>query len=133
MALVLIVDDEANVRRMVGALLAGEGFDVRDAGDGASGVARAEEAEPDVVLLAGKGHEPYQEVAGERRPDAHEEQEGHAHRHGHHVEVGLPHRELGPLDGLGDQRKGRSDQHIEGESHKKQVVHQKSLSFLQEI
>ena len=48
---VLIVDDEANVRRMVGALLAGEGFDVRDAGDGASGVAKADESEPDVVLL----------------------------------------------------------------------------------
>jgi two-component system nitrogen regulation response regulator NtrX len=48
---VLIVDDEANVRRMVGALLSAEGYDVRDAGDGASGVARAEEAEPDLVLL----------------------------------------------------------------------------------
>ncbi|MDQ8164321.1 MAG: sigma-54 dependent transcriptional regulator [Gemmatimonadota bacterium] len=48
---VLIVDDEANVRRMVGALLAGEGFEVRDAGDGATGVVRAEESEPDLVLL----------------------------------------------------------------------------------
>src|SRR5262245_26996100 len=48
---VLIVDDEANVRRMVGALLSSEGFDVRDAGDGASGVTRAEESEPDLVLL----------------------------------------------------------------------------------
>ncbi len=48
---VLIVDDEANVRRMVGALLAAEGYDVRDAGDGATGVTRAEEAEPDLVLL----------------------------------------------------------------------------------
>ncbi|MEA3244892.1 MAG: sigma-54 dependent transcriptional regulator [Gemmatimonadota bacterium] len=48
---VLIVDDETNVRRMVGALLASEGYDVRDAGDGAKGVAAAEEAEPDLVLL----------------------------------------------------------------------------------
>src|SRR5439155_14973493 len=48
---VLIVDDEPNIRRMVGALLAGEGYEVRDAADGASGVARAVEAEPDVVLL----------------------------------------------------------------------------------
>jgi two-component system nitrogen regulation response regulator NtrX len=48
---VLIVDDEANVRRMVGALLASEGYEVRDAGDGASGVTRAEESEPDLVLL----------------------------------------------------------------------------------
>ncbi|GDX86771.1 sigma-54-dependent Fis family transcriptional regulator [Gemmatimonadota bacterium] len=48
---VLIVDDEANVRRMVGALLTAEGYEVRDAGDGASGVTRAEESEPDLVLL----------------------------------------------------------------------------------
>jgi two-component system nitrogen regulation response regulator NtrX len=48
---VLIVDDEANVRRMVGALLTSEGFEVRDAGDGATGVMRAEDAEPDLVLL----------------------------------------------------------------------------------
>ena len=48
---VLIVDDEANVRRMVGALLTAEGFEVRDAGDGTAGVARAEESEPDLVLL----------------------------------------------------------------------------------
>jgi DNA-binding NtrC family response regulator len=36
---------------MVGALLSSEGFEVRDAGDGASGVTRAEESEPDLVLL----------------------------------------------------------------------------------
>ncbi len=48
---VLIVDDEPNIRRMVGALLTSEGFEVRDAADGASGVARAAEMCPDVVLL----------------------------------------------------------------------------------
>jgi two-component system nitrogen regulation response regulator NtrX len=48
---VLIIDDEANIRRMVGALLAAEGYEVRDAQDGASGLARAMEAEPDVLLL----------------------------------------------------------------------------------
>jgi two-component system nitrogen regulation response regulator NtrX len=48
---VLIVDDEPNIRRMVGALLAAEGYDVRDAPDGASGLARAQESEPDVLLL----------------------------------------------------------------------------------
>ena len=48
---VLIIDDEPNIRRMVGALLAAEGFEVRDAADGAGGVARAEELEPDLVLL----------------------------------------------------------------------------------
>ena len=51
MPTVLIVDDEPNIRRMVGALLRGEEYEVRDAPDGASGVARAMEQEPDVVLL----------------------------------------------------------------------------------
>jgi two-component system, NtrC family, nitrogen regulation response regulator NtrX len=48
---VLIVDDEPNIRRMVGALLGAEGYEVRDAPDGPAGIARAEESEPDVVLL----------------------------------------------------------------------------------
>jgi DNA-binding NtrC family response regulator len=48
---VLIIDDEPNIRRMVGALLAGEGYEVRDAQDGAAGIARALEAEPDALLL----------------------------------------------------------------------------------
>ena len=48
---VLIIDDEPNIRRMVGALLESEGFEVRDASDGQSGLARAMEWEPDLVLL----------------------------------------------------------------------------------
>jgi two-component system nitrogen regulation response regulator NtrX len=48
---VLIVDDEPNIRRMVGALLAAEGYEVRDAPDGASALSRAVESEPDVLLL----------------------------------------------------------------------------------
>ena len=48
---VLIIDDEPNIRRMVGALLAAEGYEVRDAPDGPQGVARALEVEPDIVLL----------------------------------------------------------------------------------
>ena len=48
---VLIIDDEPNIRRMVGALLSSEGFEVREAADGASGVTRADELEPDLVLL----------------------------------------------------------------------------------
>src|SRR5512135_393573 len=48
---VLIVDDEPNIRRMVGALLAAEGYEVRDAPDGASALTRAVESEPDVLLL----------------------------------------------------------------------------------
>jgi two-component system nitrogen regulation response regulator NtrX len=51
MPTVLIIDDEPNIRRMVGALLGAEGYDVRDASDGKSGAARATESEPDVVLL----------------------------------------------------------------------------------
>lgn len=48
---VLIVDDEPNIRRMVGALLGAEGYEVRDAQDGATGLQRALENEPDVLLL----------------------------------------------------------------------------------
>ncbi len=48
---VLIIDDEPNIRRMVGALLEAEGFEVRDAADGQVGLARALEWEPDLVLL----------------------------------------------------------------------------------
>ena len=51
MPIVLIADDEPNIRRMVGALLGSEGYDVREAPEGAQGVTRAIEGEPDVVLL----------------------------------------------------------------------------------
>ncbi len=51
MSTVLIIDDEPNIRRMVGALLTAEGFEVRDAADGATGIAQAMEFEPDAVLL----------------------------------------------------------------------------------
>jgi two-component system nitrogen regulation response regulator NtrX len=48
---VLIVDDEPNIRRMVGALLRAEGWTVRDAASGAAGLASAEGDEPDVALV----------------------------------------------------------------------------------
>lgn len=48
---VLIVDDEPNIRRMVGALLSAEGYDVRDAADGATGLALTDASEPDVALV----------------------------------------------------------------------------------
>lgn len=48
---VLIVDDEPNIRRMVGALLSSEGYDVRDAADGVTGLALAESADSDVALI----------------------------------------------------------------------------------
>ena len=51
MASVLIVDDEPNIRRMLAALLVGEGYEVRDAPDGVSGIAAAAEVLPDAVLL----------------------------------------------------------------------------------
>jgi two-component system nitrogen regulation response regulator NtrX len=48
---VLLIDDEPNIRRMVGALLAAEGYEVREAADGRSGLAAAGEMEPDVALI----------------------------------------------------------------------------------
>ena len=48
---VLIIDDEPNIRRMVSALLSAEGYEVRDAPDGATGFAQALETEPDILLL----------------------------------------------------------------------------------
>ncbi|HEX6966048.1 MAG TPA: sigma-54 dependent transcriptional regulator [Gemmatimonadaceae bacterium] len=51
MSAILIVDDEPNIRRMVGALLTAEGFAVSEAADGPTGLAVAEEHAPDVVLL----------------------------------------------------------------------------------
>jgi len=51
MPAVLIVDDEPNIRRMLGALLVAEGYDVRDAADGAMAVQSARENAPDAVLL----------------------------------------------------------------------------------
>src|SRR5687767_2221385 len=48
---VLIIDDEPNIRRMVGALLTAEGYEVRDAPDGAHGLSSAADLEPDIVLL----------------------------------------------------------------------------------
>ncbi|MBI4408691.1 MAG: sigma-54-dependent Fis family transcriptional regulator [Gemmatimonadetes bacterium] len=51
MAVILIVDDEANIRRMLARLLESEGYRTREAADGRSGIAAVEADEPDVVLL----------------------------------------------------------------------------------
>jgi two-component system, NtrC family, nitrogen regulation response regulator NtrX len=48
---VIIVDDEPNIRRMVGALLAAEGYEVREAADGPAGLSLIAEGEPDVALI----------------------------------------------------------------------------------
>jgi two-component system, NtrC family, nitrogen regulation response regulator NtrX len=47
---ILVVDDESNIRRMVGALLGAEGYDVREAPDGAAALGAADD-DPDVILL----------------------------------------------------------------------------------
>ncbi len=48
---VLIIDDETNIRRMVGALLKSEGFDVSDAPNGNAGLLALPEVKPDLILL----------------------------------------------------------------------------------
>ena len=48
---VLLVDDEANIRKMVGALLQAEGFETAEAANGTAALAALDTAAPDVVLL----------------------------------------------------------------------------------
>ncbi len=48
---VLIVDDEANIRRMLGALLKSEGFDVAEAPNGNAALLVIDELHPDAILL----------------------------------------------------------------------------------
>ena len=50
-AQILLVDDEANIRRMLGALLRSEGFAVTEAANGNAALLLLEEADPDVILL----------------------------------------------------------------------------------
>jgi DNA-binding NtrC family response regulator len=51
MARILVVDDEANIRRMLAGLLDAEGHATAGAGDGAEAVRAMEADEPDAVLL----------------------------------------------------------------------------------
>jgi two-component system, NtrC family, nitrogen regulation response regulator NtrX len=51
METVLIVDDEPNIRRMLGALLRAEGFRTREAGSGRGALAEVMAEEPDAVLM----------------------------------------------------------------------------------
>ena len=48
---VLLVDDEANIRRMLGALLQAEGFETAEAANGNAAIAALQSAAPDAVLL----------------------------------------------------------------------------------
>jgi two-component system, NtrC family, nitrogen regulation response regulator NtrX len=50
-AQILLVDDEANIRRMLGALLRNEGFAVTEAASGNAALLLLDQADPDVVLL----------------------------------------------------------------------------------
>ncbi len=48
---ILLVDDEPNIRRMVGALLQGEGYDIDEAANGTQALTVARDTPPDAVLL----------------------------------------------------------------------------------
>src|SRR3989441_504880 len=48
---ILLVDDEANIRKMVGALLQSEGFETAEAGNGTAALAAVERGAADAVLL----------------------------------------------------------------------------------
>ncbi len=48
---ILIIDDETNIRRMVGALLKSEGFDVAEAPNGNAGLLALPDVQPDIILL----------------------------------------------------------------------------------
>ena len=50
-AQVYLVDDEANIRRMLGALLRDEGFTVAEAPNGNTALLQVDEVDPDVILL----------------------------------------------------------------------------------
>ncbi len=50
-ARILLVDDEANIRKMVSALLQSEGFETREAPNGQAALALAADDPPDAVLL----------------------------------------------------------------------------------
>jgi len=48
---ILLVDDEANIRRMLGALLRAEGYNVDEAPTGLAAISTAERSEPDAIFL----------------------------------------------------------------------------------
>jgi DNA-binding NtrC family response regulator len=50
-ARILLVDDEPNIRRMVGALLQAEGYETAEAANGQAALAAVEETPPDAILL----------------------------------------------------------------------------------
>src|SRR5688500_13177024 len=51
MPTILIVDDESNLRRMIGSLLRAEGYEVREADSARAGIAAVREEQPDAMLM----------------------------------------------------------------------------------
>ncbi|HET7025765.1 MAG TPA: sigma-54 dependent transcriptional regulator [Gemmatimonadales bacterium] len=51
MPTILLIDDEANIRRMLGALLRSEGFDVTEAANGTAALLAVDAVDPDAVFL----------------------------------------------------------------------------------
>ncbi len=50
-ATILLVDDESNIRRMLGALLRAEGFEVVEAANGHAALLEADKTDPDAIFL----------------------------------------------------------------------------------
>lgn len=48
---ILVVDDEANIRKIVGSYLRADGFEVIEAGDGRAALSAFDRTEPDLVIL----------------------------------------------------------------------------------
>ena len=53
---ILLVDDETNIRKMVGALLESEGFETAEAANGGAALAAVERAAPDRGEQIGRAH-----------------------------------------------------------------------------
>ena len=51
MPTILLIDDEANIRRMLGALLRSEGFDVTEAANGNAAIFAIDAVDPDAIFL----------------------------------------------------------------------------------
>jgi CheY-like chemotaxis protein len=50
MAKVLVIDDESDLRTLIGAMLEQKGIDIEEAGDGREGLLKARQNPPDLIL-----------------------------------------------------------------------------------
>jgi two-component system, cell cycle response regulator DivK len=48
---ILVIEDQEDLRHILRDLLVGSGYDVIEAGDGAEGVAKAQDEQPDLILM----------------------------------------------------------------------------------